>query len=499
MLRRWQSIGGRRLLIAAALLPSLAVLLFGLDLPHLGFYKDDGVYLATAYSLAKGEGYRTASLPGAPWQVKYPPLYPAMLSAAFWTGEAATRGLALAGALNWLALPLFAWLALRLFERSRFSAPGLAVLLCLAYSGTADAAHSLLSDMWMAVAVLAALLAVERSPAAAALLASAAFLTRTAAVTLIAAVVVEYALRRRWRDAAVFAVIVTVPAAAWTAWSSAHRPQLHDYNDTYMSTYADIFAYESPWRVVLERLPGQAAAVLTETGRMLMPDWLGGSELNWIRAGLGVLTVASVLALPRIYRMYVGASLALLILWPWNPFPRFFVPVLPFAAAGVCCVLARLGGRYRISVPAGLVAFWLALMLVAGEAQQAYLIHAYRGRNAGLAPVYDWIRDHTPPDAAFAAFRDARLFLLTGRRAECLYFSARDELDSPGASVARLMSLPEWSRRRGLRFAVLAPGDYGMSEAEWEQLKAKLHHEAAPVFQFQGVIVFDFHPPAGYR
>lgn len=53
-----------------------------MEQPHLGFFKDDGVYLASAYSLASGDGYRTASLPGTPWQVKYPPLYPALLSAA---------------------------------------------------------------------------------------------------------------------------------------------------------------------------------------------------------------------------------------------------------------------------------------------------------------------------------------------------------------------------------------------------------------------------------
>ena len=48
--------------------------------PHCGEYHDDALYLVTARALAQGEGYRLASLPGAPPQTKYPPLYPALLA-----------------------------------------------------------------------------------------------------------------------------------------------------------------------------------------------------------------------------------------------------------------------------------------------------------------------------------------------------------------------------------------------------------------------------------
>src|SRR3954453_17870326 len=50
---------------------------------HWGQGQDDGAYWVTAKSLADGDGYRVASLPGRPYAVKYPPLYPLFLSIAW--------------------------------------------------------------------------------------------------------------------------------------------------------------------------------------------------------------------------------------------------------------------------------------------------------------------------------------------------------------------------------------------------------------------------------
>ncbi|KAB2964902.1 MAG: hypothetical protein F9K18_07170, partial [Thermoanaerobaculia bacterium] len=46
----------------------------------IGLFHDDGIYLATGKALAAGEGYRQIHLPGAPYQTKYPPLWPALLA-----------------------------------------------------------------------------------------------------------------------------------------------------------------------------------------------------------------------------------------------------------------------------------------------------------------------------------------------------------------------------------------------------------------------------------
>jgi hypothetical protein len=63
-----------------------------------GYYHDDSLYWTAAESLARGDGYRMASVPGAPEQTKYPvgfpwllswvwrfaPEFPANLAAAVW-------------------------------------------------------------------------------------------------------------------------------------------------------------------------------------------------------------------------------------------------------------------------------------------------------------------------------------------------------------------------------------------------------------------------------
>jgi hypothetical protein len=53
------------------------------------------------------------------------------------------------------------------------------------------------------------------------------------------------------------------------------------------------------------------------------------------------------------------------------------------------------------------------------------IAEAGRKRNARLEPVYAWIREHTPPDAAFAAAADPVVYLHTGRHARGMHFPTR--------------------------------------------------------------------------
>src|SRR5581483_3318503 len=93
----------------AALLAILAAPLWLCrDQPLLGDNYDDAVYWSSARSLAGGGGYRVPTLPGDPWQVKYPPLYPLYLSLAWRIDPRFPGNLPLATALQALLLPLVA-------------------------------------------------------------------------------------------------------------------------------------------------------------------------------------------------------------------------------------------------------------------------------------------------------------------------------------------------------------------------------------------------------
>ena len=64
----------------AALLPSAWIAWHFRAMPQMGAYHDDAVYLESAKSLAEGHDYRIPSLPDAPYQTKYPPVFPFLMS-----------------------------------------------------------------------------------------------------------------------------------------------------------------------------------------------------------------------------------------------------------------------------------------------------------------------------------------------------------------------------------------------------------------------------------
>src|ERR1051325_8907984 len=92
------------------------------DVPHLGYFQDDALYWLGAKSLADGQGYRIPSLPGAPFQTKYPPLYPWMLTAVWKLDRVFPQNLRWALLMSWLLLPVYLWLA-RSLLRDLTSAP----------------------------------------------------------------------------------------------------------------------------------------------------------------------------------------------------------------------------------------------------------------------------------------------------------------------------------------------------------------------------------------
>lgn len=69
-----------RALLVLAILASSYLFWCARDAPAVGVFGDDGFYLTAAQSIVEGRGYRMPSLPGAPYQTKYPPLYPLLLS-----------------------------------------------------------------------------------------------------------------------------------------------------------------------------------------------------------------------------------------------------------------------------------------------------------------------------------------------------------------------------------------------------------------------------------
>lgn len=69
-----------RIVVGLIVTITLAAQISMLFVPGLVGLKDGGIYLATAKSLAEGQGYRIQSLPEPLPQTKYPPLFPFLVS-----------------------------------------------------------------------------------------------------------------------------------------------------------------------------------------------------------------------------------------------------------------------------------------------------------------------------------------------------------------------------------------------------------------------------------
>ena len=86
-------------------------------LPQFGDIHDDSVYYVSAKSLASGRlPHREPSRP-QPFQTKYPPLYPLLLSIAWRVNPRFPQNLPIAAWLSWLALPLMLAVLAALYPR----------------------------------------------------------------------------------------------------------------------------------------------------------------------------------------------------------------------------------------------------------------------------------------------------------------------------------------------------------------------------------------------
>ncbi len=426
------------LLLGLALLPAAYLAWQARDVPHLGSFHDDAIYLETARGLARGEGYRLGSLPGEPAQTKYPPLYPAWLSLA-WAGDvtvpvAAGRALWL----TWIWLPVLVAGSYALAHRLGWPRPWtlLLAIIVAVHPDTQLAATRLMSDLpFAALAVWALVLA----PGAGSwVCASLGFWLRTAALPLFAGLCAGEVWARRWRTAAWQAGAMLLAVGSWMVWSRSARIPATTLVEQY---YTDYFAYQLAM-VPLNQLPahvyGQLDALLRTLARLALLD--AGNGL--LAAGARLLVAAAVVAgLVRLLRrreslaggLYVTLSLVMSLCWYFPPDSRTLLPLLPVLLLAwgeeLANLLHLLGlawrkGRADRGV-AMVLGFGLALLPVAMFRQGTHRWHhegvavftLERGFQPGRLAAYEWIRQNLPPGKTFFAVDDPVLSLYTGRKA----------------------------------------------------------------------------------
>ncbi len=439
--------------------------------PHTALFHDDGLYLATAESLAAGGGYRIASLPGQPPQTKYPFLYPAVL-AALWRWPAVFKPLSTVCTAFWV------WAVWKLCRRTGLDAQRAAWVSLAAVAGrwalfifTAVLPDALFCAI-STVALLHLMNIEDRSPpsrwwlwpALAAIECGAAFLTRTVGAALILAGLIALGFCRRFREALLFGALAGTVCLPWIAWQRS-QPAPQDLVLAYYSkaSYQQGSLLTQPGLERKAAVLGVNAAMLGSSLHVLV-----NTPFGWVGAALGLalLIPLAIETTARLRAMSAGAlwlviSMLVLAGWLGPPF-RYVLPVLPIAAIFVAL---RLREWPQASLALATLVAIASLTTLVGAAKS---LHAGRPVSwmpaelddpAATARLYDWIRRNTPSDAVLAANNDPQVHLETRRPAIRLFASDNFELlySNHGGGVGTADDLIENLDRHHVRYLLLTP------------------------------------------
>lgn len=480
----------------AALAPSAYLAWTLRDMPHLGFYHDDSIYWVSARSLATGSGYRIQSLPGEPYQTKYPPLYPALLAGIWKIDPHFPANLPLATLFSWAFLPLFLGALWWFLSDYGFDFRERIVLLLMAALSPVVVvfSFSLMPELLFTALLLSSLILAERAmkpeasqwlALAAGVCAALAYLVKSIAVPLLLTVPLCFALRKHFRKAAYFAAAMLPAVAGWQWWMARHLAHSSDQATMYYTSYTSYQLYNVPLRdlplVIWYNLDG----FLQGAGKLLIFDLPYGSKhlerVIAIAAIAGCVRLAARLAMTRRALQYPLAALgmaAILLVWHFPPDQRFVFPLYPLLLAGLATEVHNLCGALRAARAKPALADRVAIAgfstLLAPLAAFAVfctvfgLVHVipdlfatYRADFEARAHAYQWIERNVPAGANLYAYQDPVMFLYTGHKASRLPIPPKFLYHDDDRAIKKLMaSMADFARSHDLDYLLLTPDDY---------------------------------------
>ena len=422
------------LVLILLLIPSAAFLWRNSDLPQFGDIHDDSLYYVSAKSLAAGD-YRIESLPSRPFQTKYPPLYPLLLSIAWRMNPHFPQNLPIAAWISWLALPLMLALLAALYPRMGIEGwrSWLLLILLAANPYVILFSSRLLSELWFTALLAGVLLLVEKASetetpvawaVAAGLLAGLAYLMRSAGIVLLASGFLYLWMRGQRRKAIVFAGVMFPFVAAWMLWARLHL--LHT-DDAALVYYTDYFRYEvynvsihNLHLVLWKNLDG----LVSSLGYLILPNVTSSLFMKILAELIGVAMISGIVRLVKSgkaahYAIFAAGTAFMLVIWHFPPNERFVLPLAPLAFAGLVTEMehfvgmARAGLKHREASQRVAAAVMLGLVgsiFLGAAGLQAYVggeflgetANEYRKRNIDYRGAYAWIRANLPKDAALA-------------------------------------------------------------------------------------------------
>ena len=333
------------------LLPSLANAWWNRDMPQFGWgLHDDGLYFTSAKAWAQSNAHKIISLPGEPWQTKYPPVFPVLLSAVWIVAPEFPKNLHLATLLAWCFVPAILLLFRALLRQYGFPPVWawlvLAVFACNPYLGYFG--RSLLSETPYTALLLAVFLLQPRSSVAAGCLAGLAYLTRTSALPLLVALPAYYLWRGERRNAVWFAAGMLPFIVGWTVWISPRKLRLDDPHIMYYVDYLWYQFFSIHLSNVTLFLGTNLDRILTAMAAPVFPLVTNTFD-KMVALTIAVGSIAGVYRLTKErhqcmpYTLYALGHLFMLLVWHFPSDGRLVSPIFPLLLAGLSVEIGRIG------------------------------------------------------------------------------------------------------------------------------------------------------------
>jgi hypothetical protein len=418
---------------------------------------DGGVYYVLGTAIAEGKGYRLLNEPGDIEAIQYPPLLPLIVAGHQWL--VGSSDFVVVG--RWMRLSYFLIFTTYIFVayavlRRHLSLPWalLAAGVVVLHPQTAFLSDLCFAELPFALAsTLFVLLAGRQTgpvrSVAAGTCAVAAYLLRTMGIALLAAWVLDALFGRRFRTAAIRAVVALVPIMGWNAYI-VHVERSPDYTRPayayqradylfYNVSYARNLSLRDPFRPELGR-----ASVLEVAHRALvnlayMPKSLGTAvsarAQSWDRIKelpildrvvpwrvvwylpivIGVVVLVGVASLltreSRLIGLYILLTAAGICLtpWPWQTqWERYWAPATPFLALALAIglrTIATWSERLpepvrRVSQAGGIALVIIVLAMEAVTMSRMYVQYSFpailrdRGGHVVAQHLFFYDQDH---------------------------------------------------------------------------------------------------------
>jgi hypothetical protein len=456
--RRWPWV-----VLATILIVFVVAIILIRPAANFGGLQDDAMYFASAKAIAAGQGYLLPSFPGGLTTLKYPELYPWLLS-WIWRWNPSFP----ANVVPAIGLTLFfgCWFLVACFLIARKTlglspAWALAVTaLCAFNFFTLLVGGSVLSDLPFGALALTAVLAADRSlepdghwlwMALAGALAGLSIGLRTVGVTIVAGIALFALLRRSWRRAALVCFVSGAISLPWLLPPVLRlfgpHADLGPLPQGWAQTQAFYTSYFSVWRLSVPNWATQRAvflknflSVCLEPGIFLLfPLSSRGAYFVVLGSLMALGTwVGIVLQIRRAGWKAIHCAflfyLAMVLPWPFPP-QRFLVPFVPLLFGGLIIVFREIALYVSNAFKSGAAAekraqaaaLGVVLFAMGGTVMSNYayvvprrlsaLMAGQRSLLAEKQQAYRWIDAHTTAESRFIAYDDVLLYLYTGRQA----------------------------------------------------------------------------------